>query len=320
MSRKPPTDTFTRFTSTTPSFSSSPSFNSSPPSLKQNKPTPRPSQPSQPAPASETPQQRVARLRAAHLAKRAAELSTSDRILARGRRVADVLHRGTTYTLLGFSAVASVVAAYGLISLISHNRTQKRAWIEREMDRLEAARSAFLAGTADAEQLHLLEQERAGEELKQNYQKEKQRRKEEGYFTSVKNMFRSSAAAGDMGAEPTQQTLAERGQSLRESERRFQEDQAKAQQNQRFTRGDTEVELQRAAVSGSSIPGVGLDEKGRPVPLNKMQQVPVKQSPIVDAIQGQGQVRRPGQLDMLADNISSSGSSLWYSLFGGSRS
>lgn len=328
MSRKPPTEAFTRFTSTTPSFSSSPSFtssqNASGAASSSQSPKGSP-QASHPALSPETPQQRVARLRAAHQAKKLAEFSTTDRVLARGRTVADVLHRGTTYTLLGFSVIASGFAVYGLVSLVSHNRTQKRAWIERELDRLEDARGAFLAGTASAEQLHLLEQERAGEEIKKNYEREKQKRKDEGWFTSVRNLFRRGAGSGDMGAEAAEETLAERGQRIKQSNQRFEEEQiamAQRRQPQRMTeRGGQEVELRPAAVSGSSVPGVGLDEEGRPVPLSKMERVPVsasRESPVLDAVQAR--VREPGPLDVMAANVSNSGSDFWSSIFGSSRS
>lgn len=303
MSRKPANDRFTRFTSTTPSASSSKpptSFNSSQPT--QN--------PQQPSPSStETPQERVARLRAEHLRKRAAEFSNTDRVLASGRRVADVLHRGATYTLLGFSALATVFAAYGLVSLVSHNRTQKRAWIEREMDRLESARAAFLKGTADAEQLHLLEQERAGEEIRNKYEEDKKRRKQEGWFSNVKKMFRSGAQAGDMGANPSEPTLRERAERLREAE--F----AEPQQMRTIQTNSGEVTMRPAAVAETSVPGVGLDEKGRPVPLGKVERVTTeRESPILAAVQAG--TRRPGELDVLAQNATSASSNWLSSVFG----
>lgn len=303
MSRKPANDTFTRFTSTTPSFSSSKpstSFNSSQP--PQN-----PQQLSQsPVAPKETNQERVARLRAEHLRKRAAEFSNTDRVLASGRRVADVLHRGATYTLLGFSVLATVVAAYGLVSLVSHNRTQKRAWIEREMDRLESARAAFLRGTADAEQLHLLEQERAGEEMRKKYEDDKRKKKEEGWFSNVKKMFRSGAQAGDMGANADQLTLQQRAERIREAEY--------GDEQQRRT-NTTETVLRPAAVAESSVPGVGLDEKGRPVPLGKMEKVyPTRDSPILEAVQAS--TRRPGELDILAQNATHASSNWLSSIFG----
>lgn len=249
--------------------------------------------------------------------------------------MADILHRTTTYSLLGFSALATILAAYGLVSLVSHNRTQKRAWIEREMDKLDNARRAFLAGNASAEQLHLLEQERAGEEIKLKYEADKRRKKEAGYFASVKNMF--GGKSGDMGAEGAEgRTLKERGMDLEEQMAKLAETgrdevQALSQevitQAQRFREGDKDPELRPAAVAESGVAGVGLDAQGRPVPMGKMQQVPgnatasstfvAGDSSILQAVQRE---TRGGQLDQLAQNISTGGSSWFGSLFGGSRS
>lgn len=243
-------------------------------------------------------------------------------MLAHGRRWADIAHRITTYSLLGFSFLAAVGAAYGFVSLVNHNRTQKRAWIERELDRLEAARAAFLKGEADAEQLHLLEQERAGEEIRKKYEADKKRRKEEGWVASVKNMFRGS---GSRGAESGELTMKERAAALQEAE--FVEaGAARGQQAQlqtrRFRMGDAEVELRPAAVQESAISGVGLDAKGRPVPINKMETVPVQGRSVGEALR-QEQQRRGGQLDMLAQNITTdaktTSSSWWNSVFGGSK-
>jgi len=218
-----------------------------------------------------------------------------------------------------------VVAAYGLVSLVSHNRTQKRAWIEREMDRLEGARAAFLKGEADAEQLHLLEQERAGEELTKRFQEEKKRKKDEGWFGSVRKMF---AGSGDRGVDEGEKTLTERARELQRSEGAFEREAAPESasgpgpERRTFTRGGKEVELRPAAVERSAVQGVGLDEKGRPVPMGKMQAVPVSganaaETPVV----AQMQTRRGGELDMLAENISSgaqhTGASWWNSVFGG---
>ncbi len=56
------------------------------------------------APAfGETPEQRVARLRAAHLAAKNAQESWMDRIVVRSRHVFDTAHRFTVMGLIGFS-------------------------------------------------------------------------------------------------------------------------------------------------------------------------------------------------------------------------
>ena len=65
----------------------------------------------------------------------------------------------------------------------------------------------------------------------------------------------------------------------------------------------------------SSVPGVGLDEKGRPVPLGKMEKVrPARNSPILEAVQASA--RRPGELDVLAQNATNASSNWLSSIFG----
>lgn len=193
------------------------------------------------------------------------------------------------------------------------------------MDKLEGARAAFLKGQADAEQLHLLEQERAGEVLVQRHEEEKRRRK---WSTKIKGFF--GADGGDKGEG---ETLRERGQRIRKE---MDEPSGVtsgdvsaatvASQANTFKMGDAELQFRPAAVSESAIAGVGLDEKGRPVPMGKMQQTqqPQRQTQGSSAILEAVQTRRGGPLDQLAGNISSdvssTGSSIWSSIFGGSRS
>ena len=52
---------------------------------------------------AETPAQKVARLRAQHVAKRASELTTWDKVVVRGRTMADVAHRITVMSLIGLT-------------------------------------------------------------------------------------------------------------------------------------------------------------------------------------------------------------------------
>lgn len=77
----------TRFTSTTPQ----PKGKASAPAGKG-------------APAGgETLEQRVQRLRAAHLAARSAPLSTADKVAETGRKVFDALHKITLFGLISFT-------------------------------------------------------------------------------------------------------------------------------------------------------------------------------------------------------------------------
>lgn len=67
------------------------------------------------------------------------------------------------------------------------------------MQRLTDAQTAFLRGEATPEQLHLLEQERAGEEMAKKAAEEKRRKKEAGMWGRLKGVVGFNS--GDMGRE-----------------------------------------------------------------------------------------------------------------------
>jgi hypothetical protein len=56
-----------------------------------------------PSPLLETPEQKVARLRAAHQRAKAAQISTFDKVVDSGRRIFDSVHRITVAGLVGFT-------------------------------------------------------------------------------------------------------------------------------------------------------------------------------------------------------------------------
>ena len=116
MARRPPTDTFTRFTSTSPHASANPS------SFTYQ--APNPSQTSAPnagfnvSQGGETPAQRVARLRAAARAqKERLGMSRTDRMLARGRVFADGAHRVVAYGLMGFTGEIFCYGSYAMLDV-----------------------------------------------------------------------------------------------------------------------------------------------------------------------------------------------------------
>lgn len=170
------------------------------------------------------------------------------------------------------------------------------------MDRLDDARRAFLAGTANAEQLHLLEQERAGEILRAKYEDEKKKNKEAGYFGKLKSYFTSTTGKGDLGVEePKRERLERLPEELGQTP--VQNTASPASSESRGTKmvrmGDTEVAFRPVAVQDSAIKGVGLDEKGRPVPANKMERVPITADrEVVKEIRQ----LKGGPLDVLAGN------------------
>lgn len=213
-----------------------------------------------------------------------------------------------------------MVAAYGTTSLIAHNRRQKRAWVERELDRLDAARQAFLRGEATAEQLHLLEQERAGEEMEAARKREVERKKGESYWSRLKGVMSANAAAGQMGTE-TEEEKRER----EERRARRQRSASSSPADETFVEG----EVRPVAVTSTNVKGVGLDAKGRPVPLDKMEYVKTKvedgrRSGEKEVIARTG--IRGGPLDQLAENVSqavvtpSTQSQGWLSWLRGSKS
>jgi len=83
----------TRFTATTPYASAKP----------QGQFTPAPVHMGQAAPSGETPQQKIARLRAAAARARTGKESNFDAVVRVGRRWADRAHRVTAYSLIGLT-------------------------------------------------------------------------------------------------------------------------------------------------------------------------------------------------------------------------
>lgn len=114
-----------------------------------------------------------------------------------------------------------------MTDLILHNRRQKRAWIDRELQRLHDARQAFLRGDPTPEQLHLLQQERAGDELLEKAAKEKERKKRESLWG------RGKAALGfEFASETSTKEGKGKGEGKEEDEARYGKVKVKAQEAQ----------------------------------------------------------------------------------------
>ncbi|KAM7186803.1 Cytochrome oxidase c assembly domain containing protein [Naviculisporaceae sp. PSN 640] len=110
----------------------------------------------------ETPEQKVARLRAAHLRAKAAEVSKFDKIIDGGRRFFDSAHKVTVMGLIGFTILAGFVTVYTAVDMMTYNSKRKAEFIEAqkklEADSLEAARLAYMTGKATEEQIALVEE------------------------------------------------------------------------------------------------------------------------------------------------------------------
>ncbi|KAE8349249.1 cytochrome oxidase c assembly-domain-containing protein [Aspergillus coremiiformis] len=161
----------TRFTATGPYAHSK--DGSAPYKLPGFMQTPKP----KPGGRQETPKQKVERLRAQVKATRKAQsFSRIDAIIDMGRRVADKAHRITVYTLITASGIGGVLTVYSLISMTLYNRRQRALWIEKELQRLQDAKTAFAGGRATEEQLELLRNERIGEIYQQKKEEERAQR------------------------------------------------------------------------------------------------------------------------------------------------
>ncbi|KAL1897636.1 hypothetical protein Sste5346_003942 [Sporothrix stenoceras] len=111
--------------------------------------------------AGETPEQKVARLRAAHQAAKNAQVSSIDRMISGTRRVFDNAHRFTIIGLIGFTAIAGLLTAYTTVDMLRFNSRRKKEFMaaqqQMEADSLAAARLAFMRGDATPEQVLMVE-------------------------------------------------------------------------------------------------------------------------------------------------------------------
>ncbi|ELR03280.1 hypothetical protein VC83_07286 [Pseudogymnoascus destructans] len=149
----------TRFTSTTP-HATKPFY----PTSSNPGPSTLPSNEAAAAPAGETPQQKVRRLREAANRAREGRLTGFDRVVMTGRVWADRAHRVTALGLIGVTCIAGAVTVYALGDMMIYNRRRRREYFAEQKAINEAATQdaavALRSGTATAEQLKLLEQQR----------------------------------------------------------------------------------------------------------------------------------------------------------------
>ncbi|KAL8852922.1 MAG: hypothetical protein Q9221_002172 [Calogaya cf. arnoldii] len=203
----------TRFTATSPHAYSRPSSilrtaantfspSASPSQTSRRTPNlhiPNPPPPSQNQPPPETPQQKVARIRALRAAQKLNSLTLWDKVVISGRRYADVAHRVTVTFLMGCTVVAFFVTAFSLTDMIIYNRQQKALFIATQTaiyeQTLQAAIAAEQAGNPLTEEEQMvLNRER----MVLKAEAEKEERKKKGWGISA-TLF--GTAGADMGAE-----------------------------------------------------------------------------------------------------------------------
>ncbi|KAH7175817.1 cytochrome oxidase c assembly-domain-containing protein [Dactylonectria macrodidyma] len=118
--------------------------------------------PKSPRIPGESPEQRVRRLRQAHLAAQKAQISKTDKLIDASRRFLDVAHRWTVGGIVIFTAVAGVVSIYSVWDMLRYNRARRAEWVEAqkklEADELASARLAYLKGEATEDQIELVEE------------------------------------------------------------------------------------------------------------------------------------------------------------------
>ncbi|KAI1298376.1 hypothetical protein F5Y03DRAFT_398161 [Xylaria venustula] len=109
----------------------------------------------------ETMEERVRRLRAAHLAAKQHSVSRMDQVIGSSRRLFDAAHKFTVMGLIGFSGIALLVTVYATVDMMTYNRKRRGEFfaLQKQLkeDSLEAARLAYMTGTATDEQITLVE-------------------------------------------------------------------------------------------------------------------------------------------------------------------
>ncbi|KAK8084296.1 hypothetical protein PG997_005567 [Apiospora hydei] len=111
--------------------------------------------------APETLDEKVRRLRAAHLAAKNHDVSKMDKVIGGTRRYMDAAHRFTVMGLIGFSGLALVVTVYATVDMMMYNRKRRNEFFAMQQtlqsDSLDAARLAYMTGKASDEQIAMVE-------------------------------------------------------------------------------------------------------------------------------------------------------------------
>ncbi|MCJ1464806.1 hypothetical protein MMC07_003419 [Pseudocyphellaria aurata] len=241
----------TRFTATSPHANSGPSppvapfpaqYAVNPPTRSQPAPpqppprsshpsrVPRQSNPNNPQSrfsirpgSNETPIQKVARLRAERNKMLAAQITLWDRIVDKGRIVADKAHRITVGGLLIFSVLVAGVAVVSITDMIIFNRKKRKVWYAAQA--LDRQNALMLAIEHERNGLPLSEEEvlvLKDERDRFNEAEERARKSKERWeYLNVKRWLTSGLKAEEEPAgqaveeanEPTEARLQESSES-----------------------------------------------------------------------------------------------------------
>ncbi|KAL2022479.1 hypothetical protein VTK56DRAFT_5308 [Thermocarpiscus australiensis] len=205
----------TRFTATTPHVSdkaAAPRF-ALPRSRPGAAPAGGPGGGDAAAPLGETPEQKVARLRAAHQRAKEAQISKFDKVVDVGRRIFNSVHKVTVFGLFGFTVVAALATAYTAFDMITYNKKRTAEWVEAqkklEADSLEAARLAYMTGKATEEQIALVEEQ---------LERERQSGRKTSFFSKVPSVLGApepptADSSAKAGSEQQRATGAARDQA-----------------------------------------------------------------------------------------------------------
>ncbi|KAL5361651.1 hypothetical protein BJX96DRAFT_176430 [Aspergillus floccosus] len=87
-----------------------------------------------------------------------------------------------------------------MVSLTLYNRRQRALWIENEMQKLQDAKAAYVAGSATPAQLELLKNEKIAEIMKQKKDEEKAHRPWNQLKTYIFGGLKSDETATDAAA------------------------------------------------------------------------------------------------------------------------
>ncbi|CAF9921331.1 hypothetical protein IMSHALPRED_005151 [Imshaugia aleurites] len=152
------------------------------------------------APTGETAADKVARLREARLRERAAQITTWDRVVIRGRVWADRAHKVTVTAV-----VAAAITGVSLTDMIVHNRRKRTAFYNEQhalysQRLIEAIETEKSGAPLDDDQTLILNRERARVQAEEAA-------KQRTWGKMIKGVFVGDLKRDDEGAEPGEKVV-----------------------------------------------------------------------------------------------------------------